>query len=184
MDTDPATLSARELGNRLTSIIRDYAAYPNTPALYDLAILIVELRSRYHLEDGTRDWGGRSTAYRTVIADAYTRAGVTAENRARIQGASRYHIGNELRRRVPDHELAAAGLMATSPRSRASADRSATHTLRNTTLNGDHPLTLAQSAARLLDRIDTDDVILEDYVDFQRVLTAIAGRAKHLAATV
>jgi hypothetical protein len=184
MATPYPNLTPSQLENNITQLIRDYQRQKDTRLLARMALHIVELRARHHLENGTPDWAGRSSEYRSTIADIYTRAGIDDAGRNRVQGSARYHVGNALRDYAPHHELAAAGLMTTSPKGRVQTDRAAANALREQVLNGDNPLTLAQGAARLLERLDTDDVLVDDYHALERTLQAIRGRAHHLLDSI
>lgn len=88
-----------------------------TVTLKQLAALLVDLRSLY-TRNGMPDWSGRSFEYRAQVSWIMNSAGLLDEDRAKIIGLLRYHVGNELRERVPEEELLAAGLKAASPKQR------------------------------------------------------------------
>lgn len=117
--------SVDELVEEGARLLADYVRDPRTSLLRKLAPVIVELRSRYTLEDGRPDWGGRSPEYRAQMASLYNRAGVPKDQLDTVQAAMRYHIGNLLRERASSDELLSVGLTATAPRQRNSASREA-----------------------------------------------------------
>lgn len=84
---------------------------------------IARLRGFFFLRDGATDWGGRSTAYRALIREVYSGAGVSAEEADSVQSALRYHVGNYLREAVPTDDLAISGLGQQSPKARRARDR-------------------------------------------------------------
>lgn len=102
-----------------------------TDLLKQLAELIVELRSRHTLEDGTPDWSGRTPEYRQAISEIYRRGGVPESLNDTIQAALRYHVGNLLRNRAPQTELKHVGLTSTSPKERMLRQRRELTTLRD-----------------------------------------------------
>lgn len=88
-----------------------------TVSLKQLASLLVDLRALYQ-RNGMPDWSGRSFDYRAQVSRIMGSAGLSDEDRSKIVGLLRYHVGNELRDRVPDEELLAAGLKVDSPKQR------------------------------------------------------------------
>lgn len=138
-------------------LLSDYLAAPRTDLLRQLASVVVDLRSRFSLDDGRPDWGGRSPDYRSYIADLYTRAGVPKDKLDTIQAAMRYHVGNLIRERAPKDELLAVGLTTTAPRDRNAATRDALHAI-SAAAGGRTPSSdvdrLAVYAQALLDFID------------------------------
>lgn len=99
-----------------------------TEVLRDLAVVVVDIRSRFDHE-GSKDWAGHSWDYRQAISGMYEAAGVPPDSVANVQGALRYHVGNVLRDRVSPEELEAAGLKVSSPRQRVASARSETAAL-------------------------------------------------------
>jgi len=117
--------SLEKLVEEGAALLKDYVADPRTSVLRRLAPVIVELRSRFTLEDGRPDWSGRSPAYRAQMSDLYERVGLPKDQRDTVQAAMRYHIGNLIRERAPKDELLSVGLTATAPRQRSTATREA-----------------------------------------------------------
>ena len=89
-----------------------------SPEFRRVADILVELRSRYTTPDGTPDWAGNSFAYRQIVADIYSKAGLPADGQSSIKASIRYHVGNALRERINAEELEDAGLIAETPRQR------------------------------------------------------------------
>lgn len=136
----------------------------DTAALRATAVCIVDLRALFSLSDGRTDWGGRTHGYREQAAAVYRRAGVPKEDLDTVQSALRYHVGEELRRRVPAQAIADAGLTSNSPRQRITAARNITAALasaaRELSESGGRvdPLALVSTAEVLLARTDEVDL--------------------------
>ena len=118
MSTKPA-----DIVDQAVPVLRRYLADPHTADLRELAELVIKLRAEHTLEDGRKDWGGRSPAYRASMHDLYSRAQVPADKADTIQAAIRYHVGNLLRERTKGEELAAVGLSPVAPRTRLATRR-------------------------------------------------------------
>ncbi|MFJ6720502.1 hypothetical protein [Streptomyces sp. NPDC091259] len=86
-----------------------------TTLLRNIAVVLVELRSRTQDADGRTDWHGRSHKYRVKAGELYASAGIPADSQASIQTAVRYHIGNHLRTVAPPEELADVNLKLDAP---------------------------------------------------------------------
>lgn len=99
------------------------AGRTRTDLLKDVAAHIVELRSRFTLDDGRVDWSGRSPEYRAAIAAIYAGAKVPKQHLDTVQTALRYHVGNLLREKASDDELSAVGLTNVSPKDRLQTHR-------------------------------------------------------------
>jgi hypothetical protein len=89
-----------------------------SPEFRRVADILVELRSRFTTEQGAPDWAGNSFAYRQLVADIYSRAGLPSDGQSSIKASIRYHVGNSIRERVNAEELTDAGLIVETPRQR------------------------------------------------------------------
>lgn len=98
-------VQAHEQGEALTQTYRE------------LATVLVDLRKRFKRNDKP-DIAGRSQDYRNTVAKMYEDAGVPADSASNIQAAIRYHIGNVLREKFTEEQLAEAGLSTEGPRDR------------------------------------------------------------------
>lgn len=104
---------AHDLHTSLTATYRRFAE------------VVVDLRKRFPNTAGNGpDWKGTTQAYRDHIAAIYKASGVPEDSVSSMQAAIRYHIGNVLRERLTEDELAEAGLAAQGPLDRARAARS------------------------------------------------------------
>lgn len=119
----PATET--ELVNDGVSLIRQYldSGRQRTDLLKGIAEIVVELRSRCLLGDGRTDWSGRSSRYRHLAGDMYSRAGITRDERDTFQSVLRYHVGNLLRERAPRDDLELVGISLASPKERLNTRR-------------------------------------------------------------
>ncbi|MGW6855811.1 hypothetical protein [Streptomyces xanthophaeus] len=102
---------------RGAAYVREHASIKDkeTTLLRNIAVVLVELRSRTQDEEGRTDWHGRSHRYRLKATELYSRAGIPADSQAGIQAAVRYHIGNHLRTVAPANELADVNLKLDKP---------------------------------------------------------------------
>ena len=96
----------------ITRHARRWAASGDTKQLRELAGVLVELRIRLD------DPAGRSWEYRQLVGGAYDKAHLTDEERALLISRVRYHLGEELRRRLPGEQVADAGLLPEGPATR------------------------------------------------------------------
>lgn len=121
-----STFTVPELIERSGKLLKQYAnAVRGTDLLYEIAPLVVELRSRFHLEDERTDWSGRSPGYRAAIREVYSLGEIPKESLDTVQAALRYHVGNLLRDRAPADELEGVGLIKLSPKKRLALRREA-----------------------------------------------------------
>jgi hypothetical protein len=121
MATDLELLGEDDLRKAATKYLRAAIRLEpryRSPEFRRVADILVELRSRYTTGDGTPDWAGNSFAYRQIVADIYSHAGLPADGQSSIKASIRYHVGNALRERVNAEELEDAGLIAETPRQR------------------------------------------------------------------
>ena len=121
MATDLELLGEDDLRNAAAKYLRAALRLEprfRSPEFRRVADILVELRSRYTTPDGTPDWAGNSFAYRQIVADIYSRAGLPADGQSSIKASIRYHVGNALRERISSNELEDAGLIAETPRQR------------------------------------------------------------------
>lgn len=113
--------SLPELRQRGTELVQWYHSLEEgkTGTLQELAVVVVDIRSQFWDEElGQPDWRGKSWEYRQFIGEMYEQAGIPPDSVSTIQGSLRYHVGNELRKRVARDELDVAGLKAASPKER------------------------------------------------------------------
>jgi len=149
------------LTEQAARLLGDYVQSGRTRAdfLKACAAVIVDLRSHFKLEDGRTDWGGRSPAYRRAVHEIYLAAHVPTDRFDTVQAALRYHVGNLLRDRVPEDELAAVGLSGVSPKARLARNREVVSALSKSgsvgELTGD-PVRLLIYAEALLDHVGED----------------------------
>jgi hypothetical protein len=122
-------VSEEEVRAVAVELIRAYIAVGETTTeiLRRLALCVIKLRSYYRTADGEVDWRGRSWEYRQAAEALYAEAGVPPDSASGIQSALRYHVGNYLRELVEPAQLAAVGLLPTSPRERIQVQREEAH---------------------------------------------------------
>lgn len=125
MTNTAAPISIAELRSEGTSLIRHWVEIEETrtEVLRRLAEVVVSIRSQFFDNEGRRDWAGHSWDYRQFVSEMYAAAGVAPDSQENIQAALRYHVGNLLREVAPPDELAAVGLLPTSPRDRMATAR-------------------------------------------------------------
>lgn len=88
-----------------------------TAALKELAATVVKIRAKFtDPKTDTSDWAGKTAEYRAAISKLYADSGVPADSISSFQSNLRYHIGNALRDKLTEDELAKAGLGKESPR--------------------------------------------------------------------
>lgn len=96
-----------------------------TRLLRRVADLLVDLRALHTDQDGLPDWRGKTYAYRDLVNDIYSGAGLPKDSGDTTKTALRYHVGNALRDRLSAEELAEVGLSALDPRDRQQHRRAA-----------------------------------------------------------
>lgn len=152
------TVDISGLVERGTALLRDYLRAERqdhrTQILRDIAPIVVDLRSRFHLEDGRQDWSGRSPDYRRAMSQMYAAAQMPKERQDTFQAALRYHTGNLLRERAGDDELAAVGLTSVSPKERLNRNREALSAQREVAAPRQDAARLTAYASTLLDYVD------------------------------
>lgn len=176
-----------ELVDRGVEILSHYIADHRTDHLKDLAPIVVDLRGSFQLDDSRRDWSGRSAGYRQAMSDLYTRAKVPADKLDTVQAALRYHVGNLLRERTSEEELAAVGLKAVAPRERLATQRQALAAQRAVAAPRQDAARLAAYAQALLEYADENalaDLTPERIVSTRLALEAIQSRVAHLLEVV
>lgn len=87
-----------------------------TPDMIAAAEDLIAIRRTFTRRDGLPDLTGGSYAYRRTVAEVLTEAGVSSEQRPRVQATLRYHIGNLLREQLSPEEIEQFGLVKESPR--------------------------------------------------------------------
>ena len=90
-----------------------------TDRLRAVARAFVAAREHFYTKEGEPDWHGRTYAYRTWVREVTSLANVPADSLSSTQAAIRYHVGNVLRERLDDDQLAELGLRKESPRERS-----------------------------------------------------------------
>ncbi|WP_433286561.1 hypothetical protein [Micromonospora sp. CA-244673] len=103
---------------RILCGVRQTTGERRTILLRDLAEQMVDLREHYLTPSGDPDWTGRTGVYRYAVRELYGQAGYSPEERKAIQTATRYHVGNLVRARVPQEAAEALGLERTTPKDR------------------------------------------------------------------
>lgn len=90
---------------------------------HQAAQLVVEARRDHFLTvDGSPDLQGRSYAYRQWYGEAVDAVGLKEDERTKLLGRMRFHIGNALRDSLTADELTSAGLLQVSPVKRGKAN--------------------------------------------------------------
>lgn len=91
----------------------------NAP-MEDVAEAVVDMRATFTDKHGEPDWAGRSYDYRMAVREAFHTAGLTPQHpqRERAMSLLRYHIGNVVRERLPEEEVANVGLLVAGPKER------------------------------------------------------------------
>src|SRR5690606_21057000 len=79
------------------------------------------LREHFVTDTGSPDWTGRTWAYKNTVIQMYQDAGYTQAQWQALGSSVRWHVGNVLRERLTDAEIADAGLLDTSPLERERA---------------------------------------------------------------
>lgn len=120
------------------------------PIMRELASVVLELRQLFTTEAGQPDWTGRSYAYRMALGEILSDAGIRRAELASFQAALRYHVGNQLRERLDDEQLAELGLLPTSPTERGRAARARNRTEREA-VRARNPETIDVDALRALE---------------------------------
>ncbi len=164
-------------------VLRRYLESHRTEDLKQLARIVVQLRGEHTLEDGRKDWSGRSPAYRQSMADLYTRARVPKEDLDTLQAALRYHVGNLLRERANGEELAAVGLSTVAPKKRLATARQAIQAQRRESAPRQDVARLAAHAQALVEFVDEDAITTlppERAVAARLALEAVQTRAAQL----
>lgn len=117
--------SEATLVKRGAAYAREYAAIEDkhTILAMNIATVLIAIRKQHG------DWLGRSNDYRQVAAEVYAQANIPDESRRRLQGAVRYHVGNQLRRYLTPRELKSLELLDTSPLERQQDNRATTSVL-------------------------------------------------------
>jgi hypothetical protein len=156
----------------------DYLDSGEGSDLRRLAECLVDLRETYIGTDGRIDWAGRSWHYRHEVALLWQRLGDSDEVES-LKAAVRYHVGNVIRERASDEDLAAAGLKTATPRDRAAGVRAQHAALLKAagaaTLDGPmDPLTSVEAALALVSRISSGDVKERKGVSRKRIREAVA----------
>lgn len=172
-----------ELVDRGVEILSRYLEDHRTDHLKDLAPIVVDLRGSFQLDDNRRDWSGRSTGYRQAMSDLYTRARVPSDKLDTVQAALRYHVGNLLRERTSDEELAAVGLKPIAPKERLATQRQALAAQRATAAPRQDAARLAAYAQALMDYLDENalpNLAPERIVATRLALEAVQARVGHL----
>lgn len=90
-----------------------------TDRLRRVAVAFVAAREHFFTKEGDPDWLGRTYAYRRWVRETYTLASIPNDTLATVQGAVRYHAGNELRQHLDSAALEDLGLRTMSPRERS-----------------------------------------------------------------
>lgn len=186
----PPPASPERLVDDGVALLKDYLADPRTSVLRRLAEVIVDLRSRFTLNDGRTDWSGRSRAYRAAIGDLYLRSGVSKKDLDNLQAALRYHVGNLLRERASKEELLAVGMTSTSPKDRNAATREAIAAL-SQSAGGRPPRTdidrlsvYAQALLTIIDETAIEELEDERAEVSRRALESVSVRAEELLAVL
>ncbi len=176
-----------DLVERATQTLRDYLTEQEsslkTARLKDLAEIVVALRGSFELDDGRHDWSGRSTGYRSAMAEVYDKAALPADERDTVQAALRYHVGNLLRENTSPEELASVGLTSQSPKERLAGHRQALAAQREMLAPRQDAARLAAYAQALLEFVDEESLPAlppERAVATRLGLEAVQGRSAQL----
>jgi hypothetical protein len=140
--------------------VREPESSVRTQWLRKTAEALVDLREQFLTERGEPDWRGQSFEYRQAVNEIFTLAGVESEDHETVSAAVRYHVGNVLRDKVPDEDLAAIGLRVSSPRER-SGERQARISEAVASIHGmEHfaPIRLLGTSLAMLQQIEPDAI--------------------------
>jgi hypothetical protein len=187
------TKKVEALAGRAATLLRDAAkASPDrrTGLLRELAGVIVDLRSRHTMEDGRTDWSGRSSDYRELIADVYSKARLPERAQETTLSALRYHVGNRLREVAPEEDLEDLGLARKRPvervkdtRDRLSALARAGAAVESSSRKSD-VVRLVTGAEVVLSKVDPSEVPPEKVAAVLASLDAIARKVEDLRASL
>jgi hypothetical protein len=163
----------------------------NTHSVKAAADGLIELRKMFTDRHGNIDMLGNSYSYRQAVAEIMTMAGVRQQERPKIMATIRYHVGNLLREKFTEAELAAFGLMATSPLERAKKDRKdRSRVLRSATnqegmmTDPDEIVTALKSAVNLLNNVDFEAFTDLDAAMANVLLDHLAKRTAELRSSL
>ena|SRR5690606_20578394 len=126
MDTSPVD-EIRALQDSTVALLQRYQRrneldlhpYQRVEILREIAENQVRMREHFFTDTGAPDWAGRTWAYRNAVGEIYARAGIRGAEKSTLSATVRYHVGNMLRDRLSDEELAEIGLRKVSPRQRS-----------------------------------------------------------------
>lgn len=179
------TPAVDDLVREATRIVREYEKHHRTALLEELAPVIAELRSRCRLKDGRPDWSGRSHEYRQHMSAIFAKAGVSVDDRDRLQTALRYHVSSIIRDRATKDELISAGLDPVKPKERLRGTREALQAMKKKSAQRHEVAKLTTYAQALLDYVDDRAVarLDQDHAEISRLaLEASRGRVEELLA--
>ena len=180
---DSMSTTPQKLVDDGVQVLTRYLEDHRTDHLRQLAEIVVRLRGEHTLEDGRKDWAGRSPAYRQSMADLYTRARVPEAKLDTVQAALRYHVGNLLRERAKGEELAAVGLSTVAPKQRLATARLASQAQKRMSAPPQDVAKLAAYSQALVEHIDEDaipELEPERAVAARIALEAVQSRAAQL----
>jgi hypothetical protein len=155
------------------------------------------MRSHFTNGEGLVDWQGRTFAYREAVSETYRLGHYTKDEQSRVAGTIRYHIGNALRDRLSEDELAEAGLLPVSPKQRGEARRGRDSALLNAYRRGTEgnddpatslePLRAIAAACALLIRVNPDlfsEASERDRAAAKKLLTELVRVAERILASL
>jgi hypothetical protein len=124
MSQNTLTEAQRKFAEHLrAAIANDGAGEYDTAEMHAAADALVDMRMLYTNRDGQPDLKGASFEYRRAVSDGLADAGVEAGRRSQVMAALRYHVGNRVRARFTQEQLADYGLNSHSPHDRQRAER-------------------------------------------------------------
>lgn len=152
--------------------------------LHSAAKLIVEARTEHFLgKDGNPDYAGHSYSYRQWYSEVINSLGLPQDERRKLLGNMRFHVGNELRSIVPASELEDAGLLAVSPKQRGQMNykgRSRPHQLFNsrTRLHEEDEIhQVSEYLENLARRLDPSEMAESSRSELEKAVRHLLARA-------
>jgi hypothetical protein len=177
-----------------TANLRRYLSAPEddrTELLRAVAADFVDLREQYITPEGEPDWGGKSYAYRQIVGEIYSDAGVQRGDRSSVRAAIGYHVGNVLRERLSPEELDDLGFRTLSPRDRSVEKREKQNAVLGMFRTGPAPSTVDEAmhaftaAKALLARVPDEAVVgarAEERRAVVELLSEVSDEAARLTA--
>ena len=158
-----------------------------TSEMHAAADSLVDMRMIYTNRDGQPDLAGTSFDYRRSVSEGLADAGVEAGRRSQVMAALRYHVGNRVRARFTQDELADYGLNAHSPHDRQRSEREMISKIVRVATNPrvevtepEEAVKTAQMAAQMLENIKVKRLTKADRKALELQLDRIRHRVSEI----